>query len=173
VAVFGHELYQGSCGWLKKTAKNPTDRGKLGSKRSILTEAKGIPISIVLAPANIRDYKLMKITFDSIAIKRPSPRRMRQNLLADKDYSNKESRTMAQKYGYEVHIPQKKNEKIKIPRRPGRRKARRWVVEQTFGCLNRNREILIRWQKEPGNYEAMLHIAAAITCFKRSVHPQK
>lgn len=156
--------------WLvqKKIGKNPTDRGKIGAKRSILTEAKGIPISIVLGAANIRDYKLMKKTLNSIVIRRPSPNRIHQNLLADKDYSNKESRAVVLEYGYDAHIPQKKNERIKLPKHPGRRKARRWVVEQTFGCLNRNREVLIRWQKIASNYEAILHLAAGIFCFGRS-----
>jgi hypothetical protein len=72
------------------------------------------------------------------------------------------------KYGYDAHIPQRKNAKSKLPKRPGRRKARRWVVEQTFGCLNRNRGVIIRWQKVPENYEAILQFAAGILCFKRT-----
>lgn len=152
----------------QKTGKNPTDRGKLGIKRSILTDTNGIPLSVVVAPAHVSDHGLLKATLDSIVIKRPDPKRVHQNLLADKDYGDQKSRRIAIEYGYEAHIPQRKNARIKLPKRPGRRKARRWVVEQTFGCLNRYREILIRWQKEPENYEAMLHLAAAITCFRRS-----
>jgi hypothetical protein len=71
------------------------------------------------------------------------------------------------RYGYEVHIPQKKNAKTKIRKRAGRRKARRWVVEQTFGCINRNRAVFIRWSKDPDNYEALLNIAAAVLIFNR------
>ena len=152
----------------KKTGKNPTNRGRLGSKRSILTDGKGIPLSIVVAAANIRDFKLMHETLASIILKRPNPKWVHQNLLADKDYSNQESRKIAAKMGYDAHIPQKENEKIKIPRHPGRRKARRWVVEQTFGGLNRDRSIFTRWEKDPENYEAFLQIAAGILCFNRS-----
>ena len=121
-----------------------------------------------MAAANIRDFKLLEITLDSIVIPRPSSKRVLQNLLCDKDYSNQESREAASKRGYDVHIPQKKGEKIKIPRRPGRRKARRWVIEQTFGCINRDRSISIRWEKNPDNYEAFLHIASGVLCIKRS-----
>jgi putative transposase len=152
----------------KKTGKNPTNRGRSGSKRSILTDSKGIPLSIVVAAANIRDFKLMHLTLASIVIKRPNPKRVHQNLLADKDYSNEESRMIAAQMGYDAHIPQKENEKIKIPKHAGRRKARRWVVEQTFGALNRDRSIFTRWEKDPMNYEALLQIAAAILCFNRS-----
>jgi putative transposase len=110
----------------------------------------------------------MDVTLTSIVIKRPNPKWVHQNLLTDKDYSNQESRKVAAKRGYEAHIPQKENDKIRIRRRPGRRKARRWVIEQTFGCVNRDRSIFIRWEKESDNYEALLHIAAAVLCFKRS-----
>jgi hypothetical protein len=96
---------------------------------------------------------------------------IRKNLfdevLADKDYNDWKSRNTALIYGYDAHIPQKKNARTKIRNRPGRRKARRWVVEHTFGCINRDRSILIRWSKDPENYEALLNIAAAILIFNR------
>src|SRR5699024_429512 len=34
------------------TGPNPTDRGKSGQKRSVLTEGHGLPIGVVLAGAN-------------------------------------------------------------------------------------------------------------------------
>jgi putative transposase len=169
VAVGGCEFRESTASrFKKKTGKNPTDRGKIGTKRSILTEGQGVPISIVLGTANTPDHFLLKETLDSVVVKRPNPKRVRQNLLADKEYNDWVSRITALDYGYYDHIPQKKNAKFKIPRRPGRRKARRWVVEQTFGCLNRNREVMIRWLKSSENYEAILHFAAGILCFKRS-----
>src|SRR5215212_11571064 len=36
----------------KKTGPNPTDRAKLGTKRSLLTEASGVPVGVVAAGAN-------------------------------------------------------------------------------------------------------------------------
>ena len=32
----------------KKTGKNPTDRGKLGVKRSVLTDGRGVPLGVVI-----------------------------------------------------------------------------------------------------------------------------
>ncbi len=40
------------------TGKNPTDRAKSGTKRSLRTFANGIPIAIVSAGANVVDFKL-------------------------------------------------------------------------------------------------------------------
>ena len=41
------------------TGNNPTDRGKLGTKRHILTDKKGIPLSAVISSANTHDIKLV------------------------------------------------------------------------------------------------------------------
>jgi DDE family transposase len=37
------------------TGPNPTDRGKLGTKRHVLTDGKGIPLSVVITAANTHD----------------------------------------------------------------------------------------------------------------------
>ena len=39
------------------TGNNPTDRSKLGTKRHILTDKKGIPLSAVITSANTHDIK--------------------------------------------------------------------------------------------------------------------
>ena len=45
-------------------------------------------------------------------------------------------------------------------------KARRWVVERTHSWMNRFRRILIRWEKRPDTYLAMLHLACALITWK-------
>ena len=50
----------------EKTGRNPTDRGKQGVKRSLLTEAKGIPLSVVARGANRHDMKLVEETLASL-----------------------------------------------------------------------------------------------------------
>ena len=37
------------------TGKNPTDRGKHGTKRSLMTEAHGIPVGLTVDGANVHD----------------------------------------------------------------------------------------------------------------------
>ncbi len=46
----------------QKKGANPTDRGKQGVKRSILTEGAGIPIAVVIDGANRHDIKLFQET---------------------------------------------------------------------------------------------------------------
>ena len=49
-----------------KTGLNPTDRAKGGVKRSRLTEARGIPVGLVLDRANRHDVKLVDSTLASL-----------------------------------------------------------------------------------------------------------
>ncbi len=57
----------------EKTGPNPTDRGKCGVKRSLLTEGHGIPLGLEVAGANRNDMKLVRPTLDSIVVERPQP----------------------------------------------------------------------------------------------------
>ncbi len=67
------------------TGDNPTYRGKKGTKRSLLTDAKGILLSVVADGANRHDKMLIKKTFDAIIFKRPSLDEGIQNTFMDKD----------------------------------------------------------------------------------------
>ena len=54
------------------TGPNPTDRGKLGTKRHVLTDKKGIPLSVIISAANTHDMKAATEILDSITVmKRP------------------------------------------------------------------------------------------------------
>ncbi|HEY6534736.1 MAG TPA: transposase [Candidatus Nitrosocosmicus sp.] len=54
------------------TGKNPTDRSKLGrTKRHILTDKNGIPLSIVISSASTHDIKIVTDVVDNRVIKRP------------------------------------------------------------------------------------------------------
>ena len=141
------------------TGSNPTDRGKKGTKRSLLTDAKGIPLSIVVDGANRHDKMLVKETLDSIIIERPSLDERIQNICMDKGYDYPDIRELVKDYGYTAHIKSRGEENIRI-KIPGFR-ARRWVVERTHSWINRFRRLLIRWEKKIENYLAMLHLACA------------
>ena len=53
------------------TGSNPTDRGKLGTKRHILTDKEGIPLSVVISSASTHDIKLVTDVVDNTVIRRP------------------------------------------------------------------------------------------------------
>ncbi len=47
------------------TGANPTDRAKSGTKRSVLTDGRGIPLAVALAGANRHDMKLTEPTLEA------------------------------------------------------------------------------------------------------------
>ncbi len=57
--------------WGGAIGRNPTDRGKAGSKKSILVDGAGGPLSVVVAGANVHDTKLLRPTLESIVVERP------------------------------------------------------------------------------------------------------
>src|SRR5215216_187565 len=75
-----------------KTGANPTDKGKAGSKRHLVSDRGGIPLAVVLTAANVHDSKVLEEAVDSIEpIKRPRgrpgrPRKRPDKLHADKAY---------------------------------------------------------------------------------------
>jgi len=73
LAVHGWHHEQGTLAGNPKTGPNPTDRGKQGAKRSLLTEGSGIPVGLAIDGANRHDMKLVQATLESIPVERPQP----------------------------------------------------------------------------------------------------
>lgn len=150
----------------KKTGKNPTDRGKLGVKRSVLTDARGVPLGVAIAGANTHDQQLFRATLRSIPVPRPkSQGRSRQHLCLDKGYLGKPVEQFARRRGYVPHIPTRGTDTRR--RRKGHR-ARRWVVESSHSWTNRARRLLVRWEKKVENYLGFVHLQFAYIALKQS-----
>lgn len=147
------------------TGPNPTDRGKRGVKRSLLTDGCGIPLAVVIDGANRNDMKLIAATLDGIVVARPAPTDdAPQHLCLDKGYDYDVVRAEVAVRGYVAHI-RGRGEEAQAPHPDG--KARRWVVERTHGWINRARRLLVRWEKKRENYLAFLHLACAQLIFHK------
>jgi putative transposase len=152
----------------EKTGRNPTDRGKRGVKRSLLTDGRGVPLGAVIDGANRNDHKLMRQTLEAIPVRRPKPtRRQPQHLCLDNGFDYQEPRVLAAEFGFTLHL-RSRGEEAWAKRHAGG-KARRWVVERTHSWLNRFRSILIRWAKKPANHLALLHCALAIITWRHAL----
>ncbi len=95
----------------QKTGKNPTDRGKQGSKRSLLVDERGVPLAVVISGANTADSQLLEPTLQAIPIERPDPADAEQHLCLDKGYSGAPSAAVVEEAGYTAHVPDKANAK--------------------------------------------------------------
>jgi putative transposase len=106
-------------------------------------------------------------TLDAIVVERPAPsQEAPQHLCLDRAYDNLPSVEAATDRGYIPHIRRIGQEKCD---EAGQKAypARRWVVERTLGWLSRWRGLLIRWEKQPANYLAMLKLACALLWYRR------
>jgi transposase len=68
----------------QETGKNPTDRGKQGTKRHLVVDAHGIPLAVLVSAANVHDSKMMLATVDAI---KPIRAKTRGSPVADRTSS--------------------------------------------------------------------------------------
>ena len=149
-----------------KTGRNPTDRGKQGVKRSLLTEGQGVPVGLVVEGANRHDMKLVQATLESIVVARPEPTASSpQGMCLDKGYDYDEVRSLLVEFGFTAHI-RPRDAEARDWARDANKRARRWVVQRTHSWMNRFRRILVRWEKKSQNYLAFLHFACALISFR-------
>jgi putative transposase len=113
------------------TGANPTDRGKCGTKRSLLTDGAGIPLAVVVDGANRHDVRLLSATLDGLVISRPeSTPEQPQHLCLDAAYDSTPVYKELLVRHYQPHVRSRGEEKREHEFIPGSR-ARRWVVENT------------------------------------------
>jgi putative transposase len=144
---------------------NPTDRGKDGTKQSVVVEGQGGPLGAVIAPANLNDHLLLGATLEAIVVERPEPTAEQpQHLCLDRGYDNATARAAAAEYGYTPHIRPIKEEKR---RRHRAAKPRRWVVERTLAWLSKCRALLVRYDKHDVNYLGLLQLACSLLWYRR------
>jgi putative transposase len=149
------------------TGPNPTDRGKRGTKRSMLCEGHGLPIGVAVAGANRHDMKLVEATLDAVVVARPAPTAERpQGLCLDAGYDYAVTREQLAARGYTPHLRPRGEDQANAGSPDPAKRPRRWVVERLHSWLNRSRRLLVRWEKRQDTYEAFLHLACALLCFQ-------
>ena len=136
-------------------------------KRSLLVEADGGPLAIVVAGANVRDDKLLAATLNAVVVERPNPtKEAPQHLCLDKGYDNRTSRELVRDRNYVAHIRRIGEEKLDGAGQK-RYPARRWVVERTLGWLSKCRAILVRYDKKASNYLGFIKVACILLWYRR------
>ena len=133
-------------------------------KKSLLVDAEGGPLSIVVAPANVPDAQLLQATLEAIVV--ASPAESETHLCLDKGYDNPTGRAAARAEGYEAHIRQIGEEKLDEAHQK-QYPARRYVVERTLAWLSKCRGLLVRYEKKAENYLGLLQWACALLWYRR------
>jgi Transposase DDE domain len=120
----------------------------------------------VIAGANVHDSKLLGETIEAVVVERPDPEAVEQHLCLDKAYDNPTGHGALEEHGYVNHI-RPIGEDRREKRRPGRRKARRWVVERTLAWLSKCRGLLVRYDKHHENYLGLIQLACGLLWYRR------
>jgi transposase len=145
------------------TGPDPTNRGKAGSKRHVVSDRQGVPLAWVLTGANRHDSVVVALLIDAIPpIKRPRgrPRKRPAKLHADKAYDLPRCRAALTERHIKVRIARKG---IDTSERLGRH---HWVVERTLAWLGQFRRLTIRYERRRDIHEAFLSLGCALICFK-------
>jgi hypothetical protein len=98
------------------TGNNPVDKSKLGTKRHILADRDGIPLSAVITSDNTHDIIIVTKVIDNSVIKRTTlssrlkgrRRNQHQHLCLDRAYNSKLVKHEIINRGYIPHIPYKR-----------------------------------------------------------------
>jgi transposase len=167
------------------TGNNPTDRSKLGTKRHILTDKQGIPLSAVISSASTHDIKLVTDVIDNAVIRlssskyRNGRRRIRRHphLCLDKGYNSEHEEQELIKRGYVLHIPIKKKKKGTNNEKDVSRSIlnvkkyspKRWVVERTNSWHNRFRKLFTRYEKKSENYLGLVQFSCCIIIYRKII----
>jgi transposase len=143
--------------------KSPVDRGKKGSKHTLLVERHGVPLVIRTAGANVSDHRLiipLVISFPKVTGKPGRPKELPDVLYADRGYDSDATRWILAWLGIESHIARRRT-----PHGSGLGKAR-WVVERTISWLKGLRRMRIRYDRLGVIQEAWDTLAACVICFR-------
>ncbi len=147
------------------TGPNPTDRGKRGVKRHVLTDARGVPVAVKITAANVHDKWMVGATLDAVPLRVGRGVRRPEHLCLDKGYDYVEPEAEARERRITPHI-RRRGEQPLLGCVRG--KPRRWVVERTNSWHNRFRALLIRWERKADNYLALLYLASALIAIQQA-----
>ena len=151
---------------------NPADRGKKGTKRSLVVEAGGGPVGGVIGPADRDDPDLLEATLATVVVERPAPTaEAPRNLCLDKGDDTPVGRVAAVSHGHAAHIRPvgEDREAARLAREASGRPPRRWVVERTIGWLSRCRALPVRYDTKPTNHLGLLQLACGLP-WRRRLH---
>jgi transposase len=147
----------------EKSEPNPTDRRRPGSKHHLLTDAQGIPLSLILTGANRHDVtQLLPLVsaIPPVAGMRGAPRRKPALIQADRAYHSGPLRRWLAGWDISIRIARRG-----APHGSGLGKTR-WVVERTIAWLHQFRCLRVRYERLTPMHEAFLKLGACIICWR-------
>lgn len=140
--------------------RSPVDRGKQGTKRSLMVDGNGMPLGAIVAPANAHDSPLLEPTLDLLG-RRFGPFIPMPVVHLDAGYDSRGTRALLDNRGYDWEISKKGT-----PLQAGKR----WMVERTHAWHNRGFQKLARCtERRTEVVVAFLQLANVIILMRRLI----
>lgn len=152
-------IVKAPCGG-EAAGRSPVDRGKLGTKRSLLVDGNGIPLGCVIAGANCHDSPLLAPTLEKLGrFGFDLPERITVHL--DAGYDSGKTRDLLDTLGC-AWVISKKGTPLQI--------GARWVVERTNSWHTRGfRKLQICTEVRTRVINAFIALAGAIITTRRLI----
>jgi hypothetical protein len=104
----------------KKVGKNPTARGQIGTKRSVLSEGGGVPIGLAVEGAKRHDGRMARDTIARLPVERPAPTpEQPQGLGLEQGDADAAVRDWLTEFGFTAHSRARGEEAQAIPQAAG------------------------------------------------------
>ncbi|MFE2970315.1 IS5 family transposase [Streptomyces sp. NPDC059340] len=142
----------------ERAGRPPVDRGKQGLKRSVATEARGVPIGLVSAGANRHDSPLLVPTLEA-AKKQIGVFPEQVNVNLDRGYDSDKTRAALEELGFTGEIARKG---VPAPIQAGKR----WVVERSHAWMNGFGKLRRCTEKRQCAVDFYLYLSAAIVTLR-------
>jgi IS5 family transposase len=141
--------------------RSPVDRGKQGRKRSVATDAAGIPLGLVATRANRNDSPLLGPTLHA-AITQVGAMPAQITAHLDRGYDNASTRRLLATLGIRGEIARKG---VPAPVQADRR----WVVERTHAWMNGYGKLRRCTERDGEIVDFYLYLAAAFVVVRRLI----
>jgi len=130
----------------------------------VLADGKGAPVGVGVASASPAEVTLLEPLLDTIPVRgRPA------RLIADRAYDSQTIRDLLVARGIEPIIPARSGNRRATHQdgRRMRRYRRRWIIERTNAWLQNFRRLVVRYERKPLVFLALVHMACALIVLKR------
>lgn len=142
---------------------NPFDRGKLGSKRHVLVDQRGLPWVAMVSATHVHDSRMLQplvLAIPAVAGLSDRPRKRPGKSHADIGYDDPCCRRWLRGRGI---IPRIARRGIGSSSHLGKH---RWVIVHTFGWLHRFRRLRTRYERRADIHQAFLTLTCALICWR-------
>lgn len=156
-------VYVRAFGGGDQTGPSPVDRGKPGTKHTLMVDRNGVPLAIRTAGANASDHTQiipLLLDFPKVGGKPGRPKQLPDVLYADRGYDSEAARWLLRWMGVEPRIAERGT-----PHGSGLGRVR-WVVERTISWVKGLRRMRVRYDRLGVIRDAFTTLAAGVICFR-------